>query len=173
MISTGLIIIDNARARFMVFDPSPDDPDAPLTLVECDALTDSEANLGDQQVFANLKGGRNRAPGAGPAHAYDEHRAQHRLEDHRRFARRIAKRARSLAEERDLMKLVVVAEPRMLGVMRAELEPRLPKDVAVAEVSEDLGKRSVPEIREALEQRGVLQPRPMGAGAYQPRGQLR
>lgn len=173
MNSTGLIVIDNARARFLVLDTPPDDPDSPSLLVECDALTDSEANLGDQQVFANLKGGRNRAPGAGPAHAYDDHRARHRLEDHRRFTRRIAKRARSFVEKRELLKLVLVAEPRMLGLLRAELEPKLPADLAVVEVSEDLGKRSVAEIRKALERSGVLEPRKMGGEAYQARGQPR
>lgn len=171
MTSTGFIIIDNARARFLVLAPSPDDPDAPPRLAECDALTDSEANLGDQQIFANLKGGRNRAPGAGPAHAYDDHRAQHRLEDHRRFARRVAESAKSFIAQQEVLKVVLVAEPRMLGVMRAELEPRLPPNVAIVEVAEDLGKRSVPAIRNALEQRGILEPRPMGTGAYKPRGQ--
>lgn len=173
MISTGLIIIDSVRARFLALDPSPSDPDEPPRLVEYNALTDSEAHLGDQQVFANLKGGRNRAPGAGPAHAYDDHRAQHRLEDHRRFVHEVAKRARSFVEERDLLKLVLVAEPKMLGVLRAELEPNLPSGISVAEVAADLGKRSVPAIRAALEQKGVLEPRPLGTDAYRPRGQPR
>jgi protein required for attachment to host cells len=173
MISTGLLVVDNAHARFLVLEPSPADPDAPRRLVECDALADFEADLSDQQVYANLKGGRNRAPGAGPAHAYDEHRAQHRLENHRRFARRIAERARSFAEEREVVKLLLVAGPTMLGVLRSALEPRLPAGVTISEVAEDLGRRTVPEIREALELRGVLEPRPIGEGAYQPRGQAR
>ena len=168
----GVLVADSARCRlFSVKTVDNDNFDLETSLSEALDLANPEANLSGQEVFSNTKSGRNRAPGGGPAHGYDDHRDHHHTEMLRRFARAIADGAQKLVRDHELVKLIVIAEPRMLGVLRPELKSML-MGLVLEELPEDLSTRSAPQITRRLAERGLLpeSARPSGV-AYRPRGQ--
>jgi protein required for attachment to host cells len=133
-------------------------------------LVNPERNLALREEFSSQSGG-NRAPPRGASHAYDDHRARHRDELERRFARRIAAAAARLIRRETPGWFVVVAEPRLLGMLRAPLDAALPPSVPRTELSGDLSWHALPHIRELLERRGVLPESTPSPRAWRPRVQ--
>lgn len=113
---------------------------------------------------------RNRSHPGGPAHGYDDHRDRHHAEMLRRFAREIAAHAERLVKDRGLVGLVLVTDARLLGFLREQLPPQL-RDKIIATLDEAATKKSVAELRELLEQRGLLPAAPRPKSRYRPRGQ--
>ena len=167
---TALIVADAARCRFFTL-TSADTPNIESTVVlqEVEDLVNPEANASGQQVYSNTKSGRNRAPAGGPAHGYDDHREGHQQELRRRFARTIDQRAaRLMAQEQG--GLVVIAEPRLLGLLRQEFSQDL-RERIVLELAEDASKQGVVELLGLLEASGMLSAAPRPTASYRPRGQ--
>ena len=172
MKAMGLIVADGTRARFLsVRYEENDEFEVVATFQEHEALTNPEGHVAGQSLFSNAKSGRNRAHGGGPAHGYDDHRDQHQRETQRRFAQQIGLQAKSFGEQLELASWLLIAEPRMLGLLRQELEPRLPAGVPVSELAEDLTKRDLNHLRRVLEQNGVVKRPAIVKRVYHPRGQ--
>lgn len=160
-----VLVADGARARLFTIDAADDSGRKEIT--EHRDFANPAAELTGKQLFANLKSGRHRAPAGGPAYGYDDHRDQHRDEIVRRFARYIADETAEFIERSESSKLIVLAPPRMLGILRAYLGA----DVQTVEIADGLGWRSSKQVREALERHGILKPKPR-AGMYRSRGQV-
>lgn len=172
MLELGLLVADGARARFITLQP-PDEltPDRGAQLVEHDDLVNPEGALPDRELFSD-RAGRTHGSRSGSAHGSDDHRAGHRLELERRFARRVLEAAQRFVAERSLVRLVIAAEPHLLGVLRAELERHPLSGADTLDIAEDLSRRSLKDIAAALAHRGLIPaPQPPRAGVYHPRGQ--
>ncbi len=168
MTHRGLLVADRARCRFFELGDVENDAFELVTeFREARDLANPEAVLPGQEVYSNNKSGRNRAPGGGPAHGYDDHRSGHEQETAQRFARRIVSAASEFVKERDLPALVVIAEPRMLGALREEFRRGLPS-LALHEISEDMTKQGVDRIRRSLEKHGLVRHAPGSRSANRP-----
>jgi protein required for attachment to host cells len=152
-----IVTADGSRARFFGLKVSeqPQLKGGP-DLVEIDDLVNPEQWLRPSERFSNLKSGRNRAPGRGPAHGYDDHRAANMRESELRFARRLADTLCALMRRQPPEHLVLSADPRLLGLLRAELAGRLPSMLDVKEVAKDLSGLTRSEIHGRLADRGLV-----------------
>jgi protein required for attachment to host cells len=172
MPSIGIIVADGARARFITFQP-PDEltPERGTALIEHSDLINPDGDLPARELFSDRPGRTHGSP-QGSAHGSDDHRERHQLELARRFARRIVDEARAFSSQHSLQRLVLAAEPRLLGVLRAELDQHSVGEVSIETLVDDLSRRSLGDIRDILVQRGLLPPvQPPRAGVYHPRGQ--
>lgn len=78
---------------------------------------------------------RNTSRQAGPVHPQDAERDRHRREVERRFARDIVAHVCVLLKGGGAGKLVIVAEPRMLGMLREALRGATGKRVLISELA--------------------------------------
>lgn len=129
-----------------------------VELEELEALTDAEGQMTGEDMYSSVRSGTNRSP-HGAAFEYDDHRARHREEVERRFAKRIAAAVRRFLTQESASRLVLVIEPRMLGVLRTELGS-LPDGVTRIELAKDLSRDTPRHILEALEGSGALRATP-------------
>lgn len=152
-----IVTANGSRARFFTLES----PEIPLLqggpdLVEHDDLVNPEQWLRPQERFANLKSGRHRAPGGGPAHGFDDHRSNHVDEDEARFARRLAENVRAFAEDQGARYLVLCADPRLLGMLRTELAGWVPDELEVREHATDVSGLTRPQIHDRLASAGIV-----------------
>jgi hypothetical protein len=173
-VKIGIIAADGARARCITAEVV-DDPDSEGNprLEEHENVVNPLGKLPARAAFADRP---SRKPsGAGPAGAgpvTDDHRDRHEAEDERRYAREVVAAAQRLASEQRVTRLVLAAAPRVLGVLRASMEPFGIRDVDLIELPLDLSSASLPQIRDALVRRGVLpEPELPRSGVFRPHGQ--
>jgi protein required for attachment to host cells len=164
-----IVVADGARARFFTADFSTGG--TAVRLAEHEDLLNPERSLRGRDEFSNLKSGRNRAPPRGPAHGYDDHRLRHREELERRFARSIAEASARVVRREKPSCFVVVAEPRLLGMLRSAFEAALPPTLPRTEVAHDLSWHALPNIRAELEKQGVLPESQPSPASWRPRVQ--
>lgn len=163
MKSTLLIVADGARCRLIAAKSSEDEDFQPIVeLVECDALANPEALLQEQNIYSDA-GGRNRSPGGGPAHGYDDHRQRHHEEMLRKFTRDIVVHAENAMQANQLVQLLLIANSRLLGSLREQLPPRMHEKVVMT-IEEDATKKNVDELRRLLEKRGLVPERQSQTG---------
>ncbi|HWA72591.1 MAG TPA: host attachment protein [Polyangiaceae bacterium] len=157
MSRTCILVADRARARFLV--PERLRQSAPFAdavrLRELQALVDPEGEMTGNEVFSNTRSGSNRAP-RGATFEYDDHRTRHREEVERRFAAQIAEKLADFVRERGPEKVVLVVEPRMLGLLRPRLWGKLPAAIETFELPEDLSWHAPSQIQAVLKQHGAL-----------------
>jgi protein required for attachment to host cells len=124
-------------------------------LVEVETLVDPEGELTGKESFSDTHSGTNHA-GSGASYEYDDHRERHRREVERRFAKRVALATADFARNHGAQKLVLAAEPHMLGMLRPVLPTALPKGLTLVELARDLSWHTPEHIQSALSQHGAL-----------------
>jgi protein required for attachment to host cells len=170
----GIIAADRARARFITAEVLDDTEfEGNPRLTERDVLANPLAELPPR---ANYSDRPSRKPsGAGPKGALpatDDHRERHEIQDERRFAQRILEAADRFVQAERPSRLLLLAEPHLLGLLRGELSPQRWSNVEVQDVAQDFSNHSLPELRDVLTRRGILpEPQLPRAGIYRPRGQ--
>ena len=142
-------------------------------LIEHDNVVNPLGTLPAREAFSDRP---NRKPsGGGPAGAgpvTDDHRERHEAEDERRFAKLTADAAQHFARAQGLTRMVLAAGPRTLGALREAFAASTGNDIERVELPLDLSAKALPQIRDALVQRGLLPaPELPRAGVYRPRGQ--
>lgn len=153
---TCILVADRARARFFVLGAPPEHrPGDAARLLERETLVDPEGELAGKDLFSDSRSGTNHA-GSGATYEYDDHRERHRREIERRFAKRVALAAADFARNHGAEKLVLAAEPQMLGMLRPLLPTALPKGVTLVELARDLSWHTPEHIQSALSQHGAL-----------------
>lgn len=172
MSKIGIIVADGARARFITFQPANElTPERGTNLIEQSDLINPEGDLPERELFSDRPGRTHGSP-TGSAHGPDDHREGHQLELTRRFVRRILDQARVFIGEHSPERLVLAAEPRLLGILRSELEHHALFRAEITSIAEDLSRRSLGDIAGILAHHGLLPPTsPPRAGVYRPRGQ--
>jgi protein required for attachment to host cells len=149
-----IVVADGSRARLFTAEFHAGESSA--TLKDREDLVSPERNLTGREIFANVKSGRNREARNAQAHGYDDHRTRHREETERRFAKQIAAATADIVKRHASDWLVIVADPRLLGLLRKPLDAKLPAGLPRIELREDLSWHALPQIRRVLERRGVL-----------------
>ncbi len=154
-----VVVANGARARFFTLESSqfPELESGP-NLVELTALSNPQHDASGADLWSEPKSGRNRGGIGGAAHGYDDHRTQHEEEYDRRFANDIAQECCRLTQEHGASDVVLVSEKRMLGHLRAAMEPRL-NGVRTVELAKDLSKLSPTQLQEHLAREDLLPPR--------------
>jgi len=132
----GLIAADGARARCITAEVVDDrDSEGNLRLEEHENVVNPLGKVPAREVFTDRP---SRKPsGTGPAGAgpiTDDHRDRHEAENERRFAREVVAAAQRLATEQRVTRLVLAAAPRILGVLRDQIEPIRAGSVDVVEL---------------------------------------
>ena len=154
---TCVVVADRARARMFVMDSVPRHEPAKEVekLREVEVLTDPEGSMKGKEMFSDPRSGGDRGPGGAHAHGYDDHRDSHRDEVERRFAKRIADSIAEFTRARSAEKLVLSADPRLLGLLRKSMHG-LPSGTELIELPEDLSNQSPERIQATLTRRGAL-----------------
>lgn len=172
MATTCIIVADGARARFMTLEvPLEPALDGGARLLEHEDLVNPEAEVPDRGLYSD-RSGRGHASRGGVAHAFDEHREQHHREVEKRFAWRLVERGERFLSDRGARRLVLVADTRLLGALRAELGDGGLRGVEVIEIAEDLTRQPLGSIQASLAARGAIPAaQPPEHGVFRPRGQ--
>lgn len=150
-----ILVADGTRARLFTLEggaaaaPGPD-------LVEHEDLANPEHRLAGRDKFSTTRTGSNLNPQKGPAHGYDDHRDKEEREHERRFAREVASHAVSLAQRQQAARLLVVAEKRMLGMLRESLVIPPQAGIELQELAKDLTRLTPTELQSHLAQAGLV-----------------
>ena len=154
-----VIVIGGAHARFFTLEPVefPELESGPR-LIECGKIFNPEKEIAERDLYTDSKMSRGRAPLGGPAHGYDDHRSKHDKEFDRRFARKVLKRASSLAQDNQARYVVLVAPANMLGLLRQELDIMRKGGIKVHILAKDMAKFPPKKIHNHLAKVQVLPP---------------
>ena len=147
----GVVVADGSRARFFTLREAehPEIESSP-NLIEINDLIQPEKELHNGELWAESRTSRSRGRNGGPAHGFDDHREQHNEELDRRFARSVAEEAARLALSQQTRNVILVAQKRMLGVLRTCMDPLVKAGVEVQELAKDLSKLNPLELHEHL-----------------------
>jgi protein required for attachment to host cells len=176
MSKLGIITADGARARFIiaeVADAADLDLEGNPRLSEHGNLVQPLRDIPEREEFSDRP---SRKPsGAGPHGAgpiTDDHRGRHEAEDERRFAREVAQALLRFARDQGLVRVLLVATPRLLGVLRGQIDSTASRGIDLQELPLDLSAESLSRIRDVLTRRGILpEPQLPRAGVFRPHGQ--
>jgi protein required for attachment to host cells len=89
-------------------------------------------------------------------HAYGNRRKNHLEEIGRHFIQMIADQVVNLTQRGEARKLILIAEPQLLGSLRNALMPLLPRNLHIQELAKDLSKLKPLELHEYLATRNLL-----------------
>lgn len=149
MKKTCLIVADGARAR--LFFAVPDEaPRRTIRLVEQAALVNAETQSRGRNGAGLVNSERNTNREAGPVHPVGAQRERHRLEHERRFGAEIVERAINMTRDWDEGRMVLIAEPRLLGLMRERLREAVNSKIRLEELAKDYSGFSVAELERAV-----------------------
>jgi protein required for attachment to host cells len=155
--------IDGSKARFLILAAAGVPGLDPISqLIEYDGITLPEGELLGEELWSSTKTGRNRGP-KGQSHSYDDHREHHELEFERHFAREIASQMNQLLQEHQIRKVLLVAAPQILGIMREALTSALPHTIQITDLNKDLTQLTAYEIHKYLAEKALL-PAPQREG---------
>jgi protein required for attachment to host cells len=144
-----IIVADGGRGRLFSVVEDASGPDG-VGLVERESLVnpDYRAHGADSPGRTKSEQVTNRQ--AGDVHPIDARRDQHRLELERRFAREIAERVAQFTKGWAHGSVVLVAEPRLLGLLREPLHRALHPTVELKELAKDYSRLTASELRDHL-----------------------
>jgi protein required for attachment to host cells len=173
MASDCVVIADGGRARFFTVDwPKDERFESGPRLREHEDWANPEGKMTGLDLFTDVKSGRRQSPGGGQAHLMDDHRDRHRREIDRRFAHSLARAIDEFVVKQRATRLILAADPRMLGTLREPLAKQLPSELKLEELCEDLSWHAVAHIEKVLTKRGLLpEKREPTASIYRPRAQ--
>jgi protein required for attachment to host cells len=150
-----VVVADSARARFFCLEDSqyPELESSPR-LVERYDLANPEQELPGREVYSDGKA-RNRSAN-GAAHDYDDHRDNHQEEGLKRFARAIAEKGAELTRAEQAGTILLVAQSRILGLLRGALDVLRKTGAKVEEVTKDVTKLSTDDLHDYLAKEKLL-----------------
>ena len=96
-------------------------------------------------------------------HPMGAQRERHRIELERRFSVEVARRAAALARNWTAGSVVLVADPHMLGFLRAAVRGGLKRPIQVRELARDYVRLTRSRLRDRLVADGILPARGGGA----------
>jgi protein required for attachment to host cells len=172
MARTCIIVADATRARFLTLEvPIEPASEGGPRLVEHIDLVNPELDDPERGLFSDRSGSGHASP-MGAAHALDDHRDDHLREIERRYARRISEQLESFVIERGAVVVLLVADPRLLGTLREQIDEGHLGFVEIVEVGENLARRPLGQIQSILALRGLVPaPQAPRMGVFHPRGQ--
>lgn len=150
-----IVVADGASAR-LYYVEADGGPRRGTLLVEQAALVQPDLRTLGTSVTGRARTETNTNREAGPVHPIGAQRERHRLEIERRFAAGITETAAGLVEDWVKGTVVLVAEPRMLGLLRETVRGVLKRGIAVKELARDYTGLTAVELHDRLVRAGVL-----------------
>lgn len=150
-----LVVADAARARLFTFTPFRQPANGMPHLVERADLVDPARRLRPSEQLSETRPPSNRSP-SGVGFAADDHRQEYLHELDRRFAAEIMRQAEEIITETDSDRLVVVASPNMLGLLREHTAPLRRDGLDIEESAMDLTHEAAPRLERHLTEAGLL-----------------
>jgi protein required for attachment to host cells len=152
---TCIIVADARHARFFSVEAS-DTPRHGMKLVEQRTLSNPDPSDLGSSVTGRPRTETNTNRQAGPVHPMDAQRQRHGLELERAFGREIARHAGELTAKWKDGTVVLIAEPRLLGLSRESLRDALHPTVELKEVAKNYASLSASELRDQLDLTSIL-----------------
>ncbi|OGA53634.1 MAG: hypothetical protein A3F74_02380 [Betaproteobacteria bacterium RIFCSPLOWO2_12_FULL_62_58] len=149
-----VVVADGARARIFVLEPGGGRAGDPSLLEKADLANAGYSARGADAPHMRTERNTNRQ--TGPMHAVGEKREQHRLEVERRFGVRIAERVAEVVKGWNEGSIVLVADPRLLGLMREMLREAVKSEITLKELAKDYTRLSATELHEHLASNGLI-----------------
>lgn len=125
---------------------SDDSPRRKLKLVEQLVLVNPATQARGKKVVERVKTDRISDREAGPVHPIGAQRERHRLEHERRFGGEIVERAAGLVMNWSEGRMLLIAEPRLLGLMRERLRQALRRTIKLEELAKGYSGLSTAEL---------------------------
>jgi protein required for attachment to host cells len=144
-----IVVADAARARLYTYEPG----DYPVTerraeLVERADLVNPERRLRPSEVLSD-RPGLSRAP-TGVLHGMGDHRVRREHDVDLRFAGEIYRQLDDLLTAHPAPRVVVVASPNMLGLLRQWTGGLGARSIQLDEVAADLTRETTPVLHDHL-----------------------
>ena len=140
-----VIVADSANARILTTEKENS------KLVEAVDMIHSASRLRDRDLAADKAGGNRINGGGGGSHAYD-HRMNAQKHEKEVFAAQLASEINKICKAEKIHRLYLVAPPKFLGALRAELDVQT-ASLVEAEVNKDLVSHNLDDIRRHLPKR--------------------
>lgn len=144
MKKTCLIVADRGRARLFLVVPD----ESPRRKVRLDEQATLSAETRGRGAGSEARGKSERHSNrdAGPVHPVVAQRERHRLEHERRFGAEIVKRAVGVTANWEDGVMLLIAEPRLLGLVREPLREALKASIRLEELAKDYAGLSTAEL---------------------------
>ena len=149
-----VVVADGARARIFVLDPDGTRAGDPGLVEKADLANAGYSARGTDAPQVRTERNTNRQ--TGPMHSVGEKREQHRLEVERRFGAKVAERVAALVNGWNDGSIVLVADPRLLGLMRKVLREAVKSELTLKELAKDYTHLSATELHEHLASNGLI-----------------
>jgi protein required for attachment to host cells len=133
-----ILVADSSRARIF----TADTPSSPLEEIE--DIVHTEGRLFDREITSDLPG-RMRHPGGAGGHAYDPS-SDPKKHEASNFAHSIAQLLEEALSANKYDRLVIIAEPSFLGMLRNNLSEQVKKIVCL-ELDKNVTTQSAVDIR--------------------------
>lgn len=156
---TCIVVADTRLARFYGVE-AVESPRLNLKLVERTALTNPNSDLRKlgESTTGRVRTETNTNRQAGPMHPMGAQRERHRDEFNRRFVQEISRQAGEITKDWKEGTVVLVAEPRLLGLMREPLRTAVHRGIELKELAKDYAQLSASELSDQLASNGIIPP---------------
>lgn len=141
--TTWVVVADSSRGKIFAQDKQSNELQERVDLIH------PGARLQGEELTSDRPGRHTGAYGQG-SHVFDA-RTEAKEHEAETFAKEIAKRLEAGRTSGQFQKLVLMAPPAFLGVLRAQLDDEVRK-LVVEEIAKDLVTHSADEVREHLRQ---------------------
>lgn len=152
---TAIVVVDNRLAHIYGIE-SVDSPRVRVKLVERKALENPDADMSEKNGGGRPATESNSNRDAGPVHPIGPQRERHRLEHNRRFGREIARETAAVAAGWKVGTIVLVADTRMLGLLREPLRDALHRGIELKELAKDYGRLGPADLCDHLLQNHLI-----------------
>jgi protein required for attachment to host cells len=150
-----VVVADARRARLFIVQ-AREAPRAPFRLAERGALSNMTLRARGRSVTGRPRTETNTNRQAGPVHPMGAQRERHRVELERRFSTEIARKAAALARNWSNGSVVLVADPHMLGFLRAAVRSAVRPAIRVKELAKDYARLTVARLLDRLAADGIV-----------------
>lgn len=152
-----VVVADTLRARFFSMERAKDPAnESGPKLVEKEGLVNPEQEITKSNQAGRSLSGRTRSPSGG-SYAFDDHRAKHKQDALRRFAKKVITRAIKQTLRQDARRcLVIAAEKKVLGALRAELATIKINGLEIRECDRDMAGETPLKIQALLARRDLV-----------------
>jgi len=144
-----IIVADAKLARFFGVE-SIDTPRSRVRLVERLSLANADVEAVRRNGAGRVKTERVSNHQAGDVHPIEPRRQQHRLELERRFGHEIARRTAEIARGWKDGTVVLIADPRLLGLAREPVRKAVHAGIELKELAKDYAHLTVSELHDHL-----------------------
>lgn len=149
-------VINGSQARFFTLDSAAlSEHESGPDLLEHPGLANNNNELHGQELWANIKTGRNRGSN-GQAHSYDDRRQNHKIEFEKKFANKVSSAMLDLVQTYQAKHLIVVAEPQILGILRDSMTDNSFENLDIHEVAKDICRLKSNQIHDYLAKKKLL-----------------